>query len=711
LTCPSCGHDNRETARFCEACGSALGQRCRACHAALRVGARFCDNCGAELAPSGPAPPPPTSARPPEHLTEKLRDARSAVVGERKQVTVLFADVQGSMEFLGELDPDDWRALMDRFVSIMAAGIHRFEGTVDKFTGDGVMALFGAPLTHEDHALRACLAALHLRDELASYAAQLRRERGLSFAVRMGLNSGEVIVGAVGEDLSLRYTAVGQTVGLAARIESLAEPGKAYLTERTAALVKGNFELADLGEFPIKGIARPVRVHELQGIGPRQTPASLSAARGLSRFVGRDEAIAELEGAGLHAAAGEGQVVGIVGEAGIGKSRLCHEFAQSWRSRGLPVYEAHGLAHREAVPNLPILELLRGRFGLRNSEDDAAVRAKVAGRLVLRDESFRDLLPLVFDFLGVSDPALPAPPVPPDTRRRQLLGVLDQLLLARSAEAPAVHLIEDLDRLDDGTHELLAGLVDGLPTTRTLLLVTFRPGYRAAWMERSYFTQISLRPLGPDAASELLTDLLGSDPSLDQVAKLVASRGEGNPFFLEELVRTLVEKGNLDGSRGAYVLARQVDEMAIPETVEAVLAARIDRLAEREKTTLQTAAVIGRGFSEPLLRRVCGVSEREATASLRALVAGEFVLQRALYPQAEYMFKHALTQEVAYRSLLRARRAQLHAAVARAIQEVEQDRLAQDAALVAHHWEAAGDSQEAERWRARAAATADPGSD
>ena len=707
MRCPSCGQDNRERARFCDLCASPLAAVCDSCGAELRAGARFCDACGAPVAAAGGAAPAVTARTGgmtlPDHLAEKVRAAGASLAGERKRVTVLFADVQGSMELAGSLDPEDWRELMDRFVSILCAGVHRFEGTVDKFTGDGIMALFGAPLAHEDHAARACYAALHLRDELARYAAELRRERGLSFSVRMGINSGEVVVGAIGEDLSLDYTAVGQTVGLAQRMESLAEPGKVYVTDHTAALVPGLFELPDLGEFAVKGVAEPVRVFELERASALHTRIEVAAAQGLSRFVGRVEEMSELEHAWERAAAGDGQVVGVVGEAGVGKSRLCYEFAERCRTRGVDVYQAHALAHAKSVPFLPVVEFLRGVFDVSTSDDDRAAREKVAGRLLLLDDSFREFLPLVFDFLGVSDPERPAPPMDPEARQRQLFGTLDRLLRARSDEAPAVELVEDLHWLDPGSEAFLAKLVEWIPETRSLLLVTFRPEYRANWMQHFYFRRLPLRPLRPEAIDELLADLLGADPSLDGLSELVRERAGGNPLFIEEIVRALVEGGTLDGSPGAYGMLHEVSEVAIPATVESVLAARIDRLPEQDKTVLQTAAVIGRQFAEPVLRRVCGLAEGELEASLHALVAAELLYQRALYPEAEYAFKHALTEEVAYRSQVARRRAGIHAAVARAIEEFDAERLDERAPLLTHHWEAAGEPLQAARWGARAA--------
>jgi class 3 adenylate cyclase/tetratricopeptide (TPR) repeat protein len=712
MDCPSCGHSNREGARFCAECATPLSETvtCPSCGTGLPPAARHCDSCGHALTSAGaPAAALDRRSHPPEHLAEKIRADRAALEGERKQVTVLFADVMGSMELAEQSDPEEWRRIMDRFFSILCQGVHRFEGTVDKFTGDGIMALFGAPIAHEDHARRACYAALHLQRELAAYAAELRRALGLSFSVRMGLNSGEVVVGQIGEDLAMEYTAVGRTVGLAQRMEQLAEPGKAYLTEHTGTLAEGHLALADLGEFQIKGVTRPLRVYELSGVGSARGSLDVKRARGFSRFVGRDEELATLESGLEHAFAGHGQVIGIVGEAGVGKSRLCHELAERARTRGTPVYHVAGQAHAKSVPLMPLLQLLRDYFDISERDSERTARERIAGKLLLLDKAFEEDLPLVFDFLAVPDPLRPPPRMDPEARQRRLLGLMKRLTHAESAREPSVRVFEDLHWLDPATETFLANHVEAVQGTRGLTVVNFRPEYHAPWMSRSYYRQIALAPLGPGAIEELLADLLGSDPSLDGLSELIRRRTGGNPFFIEELVQALIEAGSLQGQRGAYRLVAAVDEAAVPPSVQAVLSARIDRLSAREKGLLQSAAVIGKEFSEPVLTRVVDLPPQELDDTLRSLVAGEFVYEQELYPEALYSFKHPLTQEVAYGSQLSERRAKVHAAVARAIAAHYPEHLEERAALLAQHWEAADETLEAARWHARAAAWAGSG--
>ena len=700
MDCPSCGHPNPAGARFCGSCAAPLAgpSLCPSCGASNPAGQRFCNACAQALTA------PDRRSYTPEHLADKIRAGRAALEGERKQVTVLFADVMGSMELAERSDPEEWRRIMDRFFAILCEGVHRFEGTVDKFTGDGIMALFGAPIAHEDHARRACYAALHLQSELASYAAELRPARGVSLSVRMGLNSGEVVVGTIGEDLGMEYTAIGHTVGLAQRMEQLASADGVYLSEHTASLVEGYLALVDLGEFQVKGASRPLRVYELTGVGAARGPLDVARARGFSRFVGRDEELRMLEIGLERARAGQGQVIGIVGDAGVGKSRLCHEFAERHRAKGMPVYHVAGQAHAKSVSLLPLLQFLRSYFEITEQDSDHTARERIAGKLLLLDASFDDDLPLVFDFLAVPDPERLPTRMDPEARQRQLLGLMKRLSRAESAREPGITVIEDLHWFDPASEVFLANHVDAVQGTRGLTILNFRPEYRAPWMSHSYYRQIALAPLAPDAVGEMLGQLLGSDPSLDGLSELILERTQGNPFFVEELVRSLVEAGSLEGERGAYSLVRPVEAVAVPASVQAVLAARIDRLERREKAVLQAAAVIGKEFPGPVLERVVGLDPPELEDAVRDLVAGEFVYEQELYPEALYAFKHPLTLEVAYRSQLTEHRAPVHAAVARALADHYPERLDEWAALLAQHWEAAGETLEAARWHARAAA-------
>jgi class 3 adenylate cyclase len=662
------------------------------------------------VAPGGPSLRTTNNLSPraytPKHLADKILQSKSALEGERKQVTVLFADVKGSMELAEQLDPEQWHTILDRFFAILTDGVHRFEGTVNQYTGDGIMALFGAPIAHEDHAQRACYAALHLRDEIARYATEVKREYGVGFSARMGLNSGDVVVGRIGDDLRMDYTAQGQTVGLAQRMEALASPDTCYLTGATTALVQGYFALEDLGDFQVKGVRAPVRVHRLAGAGAARTRLDVSRARGLTRFVGRDTDMATLEAALEQAQAGHGQVVGVVAEAGTGKSRLCFEFTEHCRARGMIVNEGHAVAHGKNIPYLPMLQVFRGYYGITEQDDDRTAREKIAGRMLLLDDTFRDVLPVLFEFFGVPDPDRPVPRMDPEAKQRQLFAVLRRLVQGADPRIGAesrVTLIEDLHWFDAGSEAFLEQWVDALAGSSGFLLVNFRPEYRAGWMQKSYYHQLPLAPLGPDATRKLLEDLLGTDPSARGLAETIHARTGGNPFFTEEAVQSLIESGHLQGMRGNYRLVTPIERLTVPASVQAVLAARIDRLPERETQVLQTAAVIGREFAEPILYASAEVPEGELRAALAALKAHEFVYEQTLYPVAEYAFKHPLTQEVALGSQLHERRRRTHAAVARATESAHAAKLDEQAALLAHHWEEAGEGLIAARWHRRAA--------
>ena len=676
---------------------------------------------GSALAWAGGVPPAPTGtpehdrdprAYTPKHLADKILQSKSAIEGERKQVTVLFADVKGSMDLQEGIDPEEWHGIMDRFFQILTDGVHRFEGTVNQYTGDGIMALFGAPIAHEDHAQRACYAALALRDELERYADDLRRTQGMSLSTRIGINSGEVVVGKIGDDLRMDYTAQGHTVGLAQRMEQCAAADSTYLTAHTARLVEGYFQLRDLGDFELKGVDAPLRVHELQGVGALRTRLDSSRSRGFSKFVGREREMASLESALEGAIAGHGQVIGVVADAGIGKSRLCLEFVERCRSRGIRVNEAHCPAHGKTVPYLPLLEMLRDIFGIESRDSDHEARRKIAGELMLLDETFQTLLPILFEFMGVADPTKPAPPMSPEGRQQRLFAFVRHLVQARGEREPSVLFLDDLHWIDPGSDAFLAHSVEAAAQTRTLWLVNFRPEYQAAWMGKSYYEQLPLRPLGAEAIAALLADLLGNDASVAALPTRIHERTGGNPFFVEEIVQSLVESGSLEGTKGSYRLVTAADALEIPGTVQSVLSARLDRLPEREKRLLQTASVIGKEFSDSLLRSIVATSGRHALAdadlvsALAALGRAEFIYEQALYPEVEYAFKHPLTQEVAYRSQLATRRAELHAAVARAIEHRDADKLDERAALIAYHWELAGEALTAAQWHARAARVA-----
>jgi len=690
VNCSGCGHENPDGAGFCGECGASLVQsiECPGCGRENPPGQKFCHGCGRKIT-TGAAPAPDRAPRDytPKHLADKILQSKSALEGERKQVTVLFADVKGSMELAERVDPEEWHGILDRFFRILTKGVHRYEGTVNQYTGDGIMALFGAPIAHEDHAQRACYAALWLSEELRGYADALRREKGLSFLVRMGLNSGEVVVGKTGDDLRMDYTAQGHTVGLAARLEQLAEPGKAYLTEHTARLVEGFFELRDLGRFDLKGVSEPARVYELEGVGSLRTPLEVAASRGLVRFVGRRAEMEQLRRAWKAALAGHGQIAGVVGEAGVGKSRLVYEF-KTPLEQGCRVLETYSVSHGKATPYLPLIGLLRGYFGIALEEDGRQRREKITGKVLTLDRTLEDTLPYLFTLLGVAEEAASLAQMAPQIRLQRTLEVVKRVLVRETLDQPCVLIFEDLQWIDAETQAFLDVLSESVATARLLVLVNYRPEYAHGWGSKTYYTQVRLDPLGEEEARELLAALLEEGESAERRAleRLVLEKTEGNPFFMEEVVQTLAEEGVLSGQRGRYRLERFPGELHIPATVQGVLAARIDRLPDEEKELLQTLSVIGKELPFDLLLSVAEGGEEALRGRLSRLQAGEFIYEQPAFPEPEYTFKHGLTQQVAYESLLLERRERLHEQTARAIEALYGDALEEHYRDLAHHY-------------------------
>ncbi len=638
------------------------------------------------------------------------RQTAEGLDGERKTVTALFADIKGSTELMEDLDPEEARAIIDPALTLMMDAVHRYDGYIVQSTGDGIFALFGAPVAHEDHPQRSLYAALRMQDELRRYSAKLVAEGGTPVEARIGANTGEVVVRSITTGAGqVEYTPIGHTANLASRMQALAPTGSIAISEQTRKFVEGYFQLKPLGPTRVKGVSESVNVYQVTGLGALRTRLEVARARGFSRFVGRDADVQALDAALEQARAGNGQVVGIVAEAGTGKSRLCFEFLERCRARGLTIAVGRAVAHGKNIPFMPMLEAFRNYYGITDADSDRAVREKIAGRLLLTDESFRELLPVVFEFFGVPDPQRPVPRMDPEAKQRQLFAVLRKEVREGNVASQLVTLIEDLHWMDAGSEAFLEQWVDAIAGSCSLLLVNFRPEYHAAWTSKSYYRQIPLAPLGAEAVRELLADLLGADASIDGLAKAIHERTGGNPFFTEEVVQSLIESGALEGTRGSYRLVRPIERVQVPPTVQALLAARIDRLGEREKEVLQAAAVIGKDFAEPILQRVVGeigrspISETDLRAALRVLKDAEFIYEQSLYPVAEYAFKHPLTQEVALRSQLQDRRRRTHAAVARALEEAYADRLDETAALLAHHHEEADEALDAARWHRRAA--------
>jgi class 3 adenylate cyclase/tetratricopeptide (TPR) repeat protein len=612
--------------------------------------------------------PPPISYTP-KYLTERILTSRSALEGERKQVTVLFADIKDSTELIKDLDPEDAQKLLDPAIHIMMDAVHRFEGTVNQVLGDGIMALFGAPLAHEDHAARACYAALAMQTAMQPYADETFRSHGITMRMRVGLNSGEVVVRTIGNDLHMDYSAVGRTTNLASRMEQLAAPGSITLTGATLRLVEGLVRVHARGPVPVKGMTEPVEVYELTGASTIKRRLQAAVARGLTTFVGRDTEIDALNQALEKAATGRGQIVAAVGEAGVGKSRLMYEFLHSYRTQGWRVLESASVSYGKAEPYFPVVELLKRYVHVEEGDDARMVRAKVTGQIVTLDASLQETIPPLLSLLHALPEDSPFFQLDPSQKRQRTLDGLKQILLRESQEQPLLLVFEDLHWIDSETQALLDSVVESLPTAQLLLLVNYRPEYTHGWGSKTFYTQLRLDPLRPGSAEAFLAALLGDDASLEPLKKLLIERTEGNPFFLEESVRTLVETQVLVGEQAAYRLARDLPPIHVPATVQAILAARIDRLPQDDKRLLQMAAVIGTEVPLPLLQAIAEWPHESLYRGLTHLQAAEFLYETSLFPERAYTFKHALTHEVAYTSLLHEQRRVLHARIVEVLEQ------------------------------------------
>jgi class 3 adenylate cyclase/tetratricopeptide (TPR) repeat protein len=686
MKCPECQHENAVTAKFCEECAAPLAGACANCGSPVSATAKFCSQCGLPL---NPVAENPRFASPksytPKHLADRILTSRSALEGGRKLVTVLFADIKGSMELLAGLDPEDAQKLLDPALVRMLEAVHRYEGTVNRVLGDGIMAVFGAPIAHEDHAVRACYAALRMQETVARYADEVQRSHGVPVTIRVGLNSGEILICAIGNDLYMDYTVVGQTAHLAARMEQMAKPGSVLTTVDTYQLAEGYIAMKDLGRVPVKGLEEPVLVYEVTGAGAARTRLQAAATRGLTRFVGRDAELEQLRRLQQLAGTGRGQVAAIVGEPGVGKSRLVHEFIHSQHAAGWLILEANSASYGRATPYLPVIELLRHYFKISAQESTESIREKVTGRILTLDRSLQDAIAPVLDLLDALADEHPFRSLDQVQHRQSTYQAVVRLLLSESRVQPVVTVFENLHWTDSLTRGLLNELVVGAQNARLLLVVNYRPEHRDEWSNRPNYRRLRLHPLVSESLAEFLEALLGFDPSLPALKTFLGERASGNPFFAEEIVRALIDTGALEGARGSYRLARPFSSIEVPPTVKAVLAARIDTLPAAEKHLLQEAAVIGHDFRFSLLHAICGLREDELRGLLDNLQAAEFLYATQLFPDLQYTFKHSLTHDVAYSGVLHERRRDLHARVLRAMEEIYSERLAEQVERLARH--------------------------
>jgi adenylate cyclase len=705
--CPACRHENRAGAKFCDECGAPLPRACPKCGTAVRSSAKFCDECGQPLtAAAAPSPPGErTTAAPasytPRHLAEKILVSRAAVEGERKQVTVLFADCVGFTALASRLDPEDLHGIMDGCFHHVLEAVHRYEGTVNQFTGDGVMALFGAPIAHEDHAVRAAAAALAIQKATREYGEGLRCERGLEFALRIGLNTGPVVVGRIGDDLRMDYTAQGETVNLAARLQGAAPAGGVLVSDATHRLVSDYFLTEDRGELVLKGIERPVRAWAVTEQRSRRARFEVALERGLTPLVGRADELASLRESVERMQRGRGHVVSIVGPAGAGKSRLAWELKRELLGAGITYLEAHCLPHGASVPFQCVIRMLQANFRLEEGEATATQVEKVEHGVHALDPALAWTVPYLKHLLALPAPEVEAEGLDQIQRKRRMMEAVRALIFRGAQHRPLVLVAEDLQWVDAGSDEFFRLTVDSVPSHSLLLITTYRTGYAPSWQDRSFHRRLSLDPLSEEETLAMASKLLEVDDVAPALRQLVLRRAEGNPFFVEELTRYLREYGLVVPGVAGATLARELAEGEVPATVHDLLTARIDRLPEPLKRTLQLAAVLGREFSLPLLEAL-GDGGEELRANLDELVRLELLHEKDLFPELTYRFGHLLIQQVAYQGLLRGTRAELHARAGAALERLYADRADEVLQQIAEHCTRSGERERAMRFLVRA---------
>jgi predicted ATPase/class 3 adenylate cyclase len=687
MRCTKCGSDNAVDARFCNQCGLPLNRACPQCAHLNGSGAKFCAQCGVALgarAVVGSDSSDSSVLRGGVRITPEGQTS-AAIDGERKTVTALFADIKGSTELMEDIDPEEARAIVDPALKVMIEAVHRYDGYIVQSTGDGIFALFGAPVAHEDHPQRALYAALRMQEELRRYSAKVVADGGTAIQGRIGINTGEVVVRSIQTGAGqVEYTPIGHTTNLASRMQTAAPVGSIAVSENTRRLCEGYFILKPLGATRVKGVSEPVNVHEVTGIGPLRTRLQRAVGRGLTKFVGREREMEALKHAAEQAKSGHGQIVAAMADAGVGKSRLFYEFKATSQS-GWMVLEAFSVSHGKASAYLPLIDLLRNYFDISATDDERKRREKVAGRITILDRTLEDTLPYLFGLLGIVEGDDPLAQMDGQIRKRRTLEAIKRIVLRESLNQPLMVIFEDLHWIDEQTQEFLNLLADSIATTKLLLLVNYRPEYSHQWNSKTYYTQLRLDPLGKESAEEMLTVLLGDGNDLIPVKRLIIQRTEGNPFFIEEMMQALFDEGVL-AINGGVKLARQFSQLRLPTTVQGVLSSRIDRLRPKEKELLQSLAVIGREFPLSQARIVANRTEDELDAALGVLQNAEFIYEQPGVPELEYVFKHALTQEVAYNSILAERRKLLHERAAQALEAMSPGQMDDHLTELARHY-------------------------
>ena len=688
MKCPKCQFKNPAQAKFCMECGNRLDFCCPKCGSVTPNIGKFCLECGHDLRKPLKTVPiyysEPQSYTP-EFLADKILTTRSSIEGERKLVTVFFADVANYTSISEKLDPEEIHQIMDGTFMILMNEIHKVEGTVNQFTGDGVMALFGAPVAHEDHALRACYASLSIQKSIQRYADIIKNEYHVDFSLRMGLNSGPVIVGSIGDDLRMDYTAIGDTTNLAARMASMARPRSILLSNNTQRLVKNFFIFEPLGKIDVKGKDEPQEAFELIRKSEVGTRIEASVAKGLTKFVGRKNSMAKIEEVCEKVRSGAGHVVGVAGEAGVGKSRFLLEFKNALPQDEIIYLEGRCLHYGGYMAYLPILDILKSYFEIRDGDQGKFIKQNIEDRINQLDAKLQDSIPAFQELFSLKVESDDFLGLEPEQKREKTFEAIRELFRRISQQKCLVLAIEDLHWVDKTSEDFLNYLIERLADTRILLMLLYRSEYDHQWTHTSCYTEIGLGQLGTASSTALVQALLEGGEVVPELTRLILDKAAGNPLFIEEFTHALLENGYIERKNQKYVLSQTASDMRIPENIQGLIAARIDRVEENLKQIMQVASVIGREFAYRILQNTMGMSD-DLKFHLYNLQSLELIYEKNLFPELEYIFKHALIQEVAYYSLLASRRKELHSKVGESMEFIFSERLSELSSIIGGHF-------------------------
>jgi class 3 adenylate cyclase/tetratricopeptide (TPR) repeat protein len=697
MLCLGCQFDNPDDSNFCFECGQKLEQKCPKCEKALPVGVKFCNECGHKLtAKSTPSQKDFSFDEKlnkiqrylPKGLTEKILSQKDRIEGERKQVTVMFCDMEGFTALSEKLGIEETYSVMDKIYEILIHKVYDYDGTVNEMTGDGIMALFGAPIALEDAVQRAIRSALSIHREMTKFSNKNKQGQVNlpSIKMRIGIHTGPVVVGTLGNDLRVDFKAVGDTVNLASRMEGLAEPGTTYVTEDTFKLSEGFFRFESLGENDIKGKKKPIKVYRVIAPSTSRTRFDVSAERGLTAFVGRERELELMLDGFERAKSGRGQAFSIMGEAGVGKSRLLYEFRKAVANEDVTFLEGKCLSYSRGVAYHPVIDILKSNFDIREEDKDSDIRKKVSRGLKVLDAEKASTLPYLLELLSVSDSGIDKISISAETRKDRIIEAVRRIALKGSDTRLLIMAFEDLHWIDKSSEDSLRDLLENISGARVFLIFTYRPEFVHTWGGKSYHNQVTLNRLSNRESLAMVAHLLSTENFDKGLEELVLDKTEGVPFFIEEFIKSLLEQKVINKRRGKYRLVKDTEAMIVPSTVQDVLMARIDSLAESAKDVLQTGSVVGREFNQNLIQVVTGLSERELLSDLSVLKDSEFLYERGIYPQSSYIFIHALTQEVAYNSLMSKRRKEIHEAIGKAIESLHVQRLDEFYEILAYHY-------------------------